>query len=105
MDSDNSNLIDFKELGRWSVKRSDKSKKQCEHDKVFIIEGSPFLECQICQSEVDPIWFMKKVAGEEQIKEWRANHFVNLINELNEKIENQNRLKCEHCGRFTRILK
>ncbi|EMO20755.1 hypothetical protein LEP1GSC168_0033 [Leptospira santarosai str. HAI134] len=30
---------------------------------------------------------------------------MNIINDLIQKIENQNKFKCEHCGKFTRILK
>lgn len=48
---------------------------------------------------------MTHIANEEQVKEWRVIRLTNMINDMNQEIENRNRVKCEHCGKFTKILK
>ncbi|EMO53933.1 hypothetical protein [Leptospira noguchii] len=101
---ENDNVIDFRELGTWSVKKSIK-KSECNHDSAYIVEGSPYLECQTCEEDLDPIWFMTRLVNQEQVKEWRAKRLTDIINDLNQKFENQNKLKCEHCGKFTKIIK
>ncbi|MDI7224050.1 hypothetical protein [Leptospira santarosai] len=104
MSIDENKIIQFNELGTWSVKKSNKRSK-CNHDSAYIVEGSPYLQCQTCEEDLDPIWFMTRIAKEEQVKEWRKDRLTDIVNDLNLKIENQNKLKCEHCGKFTRILK
>ncbi|MBW9231027.1 hypothetical protein [Leptospira santarosai] len=104
MNEDENKIIQFAELGTWSVKKSNQ-KPKCNHDSVYVVEGSPYLQCQTCEEDLDPIWFMTRLVKEEQIKEWRLDRLTNIINDLIQKIENQNKLKCEHCGKFTRILK
>ncbi|MDI7200110.1 hypothetical protein [Leptospira santarosai] len=104
MNEEENKIIQFKELGTWSVKKSNK-RSECKHDSAYIVEGSPYLQCQTCEEDLDPIWFMTRLAKEELVKEWRKDRLTNIINDLNQKIENQNKLKCEHCGKFTRILK
>ncbi|EMO25715.1 hypothetical protein LEP1GSC170_1217 [Leptospira interrogans serovar Bataviae str. HAI135] len=36
---------------------------------------------------------------------WLEEVISDRINDLSEKFENQNKLKCEHCGKFTKIIK
>ncbi|EMO43779.1 hypothetical protein LEP1GSC187_0498 [Leptospira santarosai str. ZUN179] len=55
--------------------------------------------------DIDPIWFLKKIAFKEERQRWLEDVISDRINDLREKIENQNKFKCEHCGKFTRILK
>ncbi|WP_036058306.1 hypothetical protein [Leptospira sp. P2653] len=104
MSEDESKVIQFKELGTWSVKKSNK-KPKCNHDSAYIVEGSPYLQCQACEEDLDPIWFMTRIANQEQAKEWRVKHLTDVINDMNQEIENRNRVKCEHCGKFTKVFK
>ncbi|EPE83476.1 hypothetical protein LEP1GSC021_1648 [Leptospira noguchii str. 1993005606] len=49
MNEDKSKVIQFEELGTWSVKKSNK-KPKCNHDSAYIVEGSPYLQCQTCEA-------------------------------------------------------
>ncbi len=48
---------------------------------------------------------MTRIADQEQVKEWRVKRLTDRINDLTQEIENRNRVKCEHCGKFTKIFK
>ncbi|EKR83040.1 hypothetical protein LEP1GSC084_2035 [Leptospira interrogans serovar Medanensis str. L0448] len=104
INEDKSKVIQFEELGTWSVKKSNQ-KPKCNHDSAYIVEGSPYLQCQTCEEDLDPIWFMTRIADQEQLKEWRVKRLTDRINDLTQEIENRNRVKCEHCGKFTKIFK
>ncbi|WP_061232436.1 hypothetical protein [Leptospira noguchii] len=102
---ENDNVIDFREIGTLSVDIPIDTLIQCEHNKVSVINGSAYLKCRICLKDIDPIWFLKKIALKEGRQRWLEEVISDRINDLNQKFENQNKLKCEHCGKFTRIIK
>lgn len=67
--------------------------------KYLIRDGETEVECSLCETKLEPMWVLRKLAHEET-KFHRAHEaFV----KESERLKERTSTKCNHCGKMTRI--
>ena len=78
---------------------SDRWQRKCRHNKFIVDESLNEVECGICNQNLNPMWVLKQLCGNEH----RAANRLTQLEQLAEKTKNKMRCKCEHCGKMTKI--
>ena len=72
----------------------------CQH--VYVIDlNSDIVGCTKCDSVFNPMYVLKKMADAESKWSSRKQYFENKVEALKAKTK----IKCQHCGRFTKTRK
>jgi len=83
---------------------------RCDHKHYFvdtnirpvtylIRDGETEVECGHCNTKLDPMWVLRRLAMEEN--KWRETG--KRYQEEMERLAGRERTKCEHCEKMTRI--
>ena len=76
-----------------------------KHGPFLIDEEAGTARCEGCEKVFSPIYVLGLLAREESFAGFRYRETLKKKNELDEALKTQNRCKCEHCGKLTRIKK
>lgn len=67
--------------------------------QYLIREGETEVECSLCETRLDPMFVLRKLAYEEtQWERTRKAHHEEMA-----RLKERRRTKCEHCDKMTRI--
>ena len=80
-------------------------RNSCDHRSVLIDDELWQITCAKCGEVLDPIAYMVRLAKEESYQNLLVNSYKKEVEELKNKLNEINRCKCEHCGKFTKIDK
>lgn len=72
---------------------------KCVSAKYLIREGETEVECSLCETKLDPMFVLRKLAHEETKWERSRKTYREEMARLNER----KATKCEHCSRMTRV--
>lgn len=67
--------------------------------KYLIREGETEVECSLCETKLDPMFVLRKLAHEET--KWERSR--KIYHEEMARLKERKATKCEHCNRMTRI--
>lgn len=76
-----------------------------EHGPYVIDEDHSFVECKTCKEKLNPIAVLAHYAKRENKIAWRFSELKQELEKLKFKAKSQNRVRCEHCQKLTRIRK
>ena len=80
-------------------------KSVCKHHSVLVDEDLWQITCKDCGEVLDPIAYLVRLSNEQSYQDILCNKYKHLVEELQEKLRDMNKCKCEHCGKFTKIDK
>lgn len=75
------------------------------HQPIIISEDLATVECGTCKEKLDPTQVLISYARHESQLSYRYNTLKIEIEKLKFQQERQNRVRCEHCQKLTRIKK
>ena len=86
------------------------NREACNHETMFIddrmvsatyevAEGETEVTCSLCQTRLEPMWVLRKLAQAESALRHRMEGWSAAATAARERT----RTKCEHCKRMTRI--
>ncbi len=84
----------------------EKHKRQsCEHHSVLVDEELWQITCKDCGEVLDPIAYLVRLSNKQSYQGMLCDRYRELVVELQKKLRDMNKCKCEHCGKFTKIDK
>ena len=81
--------------------REREQQQKCRHLNVEVDESLATLLCTDCGAAVNPIAFLGRLARHEI----EFSNYFKAYSEALTHLKDKNRVKCQHCGRFTPIKK
>jgi len=75
------------------------------HGPFIVDEELATVECGTCRAQLDPIQILTAYARKEARIADRFTRLEQSIEKISFKAERQNRVRCEHCQKLTRIKK
>jgi hypothetical protein len=73
--------------------------KSCRHRRIIVDEELAEVVCETCGAKLNPVAMLARFSKEET--RWVRER--NSLIELRKQLEEKQRCKCQHCGKFTRI--
>jgi len=71
----------------------------CVEAHYLIREGETEIECGLCGTKLDPMFVLRILAEKESTWEQRRRQYLDTMRRL----EKRRRVKCDNCGKMTRI--
>lgn len=75
------------------------------HQPYEIDEELDTVQCGTCGEKLNPVQVLKSLYQHENRLEWRWQELKQAIEKLKFKFARQNRVRCEHCQKLTKIAK
>lgn len=72
---------------------------KCSHRNMIVDEDLAEVECQDCGAKLNAVAMLARFASEES--RWHRQGVA--LRELQRKLEEKQRCKCQHCGKMTRV--
>lgn len=92
-------------LYRKACRKPDGSSWQGEHGPYIVSEDAAEVECGNCGEKLSPMSVLIAYARKENRIADRFRHLQQEVEKAEFKAERQNRVRCEHCEKLTRIRK
>jgi len=89
-----------------SVKRKrriDKRLDECQHNQILVDDELWEIECLKCGEKLDPVNYLIRLAGEEDVMEYRLNTLRREYKRINDILAVKTKTRCEHCGKLTTV--
>lgn len=71
----------------------------CLHPSFVVDQAKDSVECASCGERLNPMWVLMRLATND--KQFANNQ--KRAHELMTKLESRTRVKCDHCGKMTKI--
>lgn len=93
------------QLNRKGCRPSKGGPLKFEHGPYIIDEDLSEIECGTCKEKLNPVMVLRHYAHRENAIQRRFLELREQIEKAKFKAMSQNRLRCEHCAKLTRIRK
>lgn len=75
------------------------------HGPFLVDEALGQVECGACGKMLNPINVLLELSGKESRYAMRVNNLILEIGNCERAIQFKNKVKCEHCSKFTKVKK
>lgn len=77
-------IIEINSLNKISVI---KKKNSCNHRNIEIDESKNCITCDECKQELNPIWWLARIAEQEQFYKWQVDLYEAKTKKINEHVK------------------
>src|SRR5690348_16087090 len=93
------------QLKRKGCRSHDGKTWKTDHGPYLLDPDSTEVECGTCKAKLNPMAVLVEYANKENRIAYRFEELKREIEKARFKAERQNRVRCEHCAKLTRIRK
>ena len=79
-----SKIIEINSLNKVSVS---KKKNTCKHRNIEIDESKNCITCNECRQELNPIWWLARIAEQESFYKWQIDLYEAKANKIFEQVK------------------
>lgn len=81
-----SDIINISDINKISIRKKPNNaivnKTKCNHRQIEVNESLNVIICDECKKEINPIWWLARVADEEKFYKWSVDEYEKRYNEI-----------------------